>query len=123
MKKKVIPYHPALKPFARALRRRMTLSEVLLWERIRRGQICGARFRRQKPLLRYIVDFYCDELELVIEVDGASHDLRELEDKVRDAELQDHGVHVLRVWDRDVRDDIDRVLKTIKDQVEALRSV
>ena len=123
MKKKVIPYNPALKPFARTLRRRMTFSEVLLWERIRRGQICGARFRRQKPLLRYIVDFYCDELRLVVEVDGASHDFREAEDKGRDSALRGQGIHVLRVWDQDVKNDIDRVLNTIKDRIEELRAV
>ncbi|MEQ9300482.1 MAG: DUF559 domain-containing protein [Cyclobacteriaceae bacterium] len=69
-----LPYQKSLKEFSRYLRNNSTLSEVLLWQELRAGQIRGYKFNRQKPLDRYIVDFYCKKLNLVIEVDGSSHD-------------------------------------------------
>ncbi len=58
-KKKIVPYKPALKQTARKLRKNMTLGEVILWQHIRRRQIKGYQFLRQKPIANYIVDFYC----------------------------------------------------------------
>jgi len=69
-----IPYNKKLNEFSRKLRNNSTLSEVLLWDYLRAGKIKGFKFNRQKPLLNYIVDFYCKELMLVIEIDGDSHD-------------------------------------------------
>lgn len=68
-----LPYNKNLKQFSRNLRNNSTLSEVLLWQQLRAGNISGYKFNRQKPLDNYIVDFYCKKLNLVIEVDGASH--------------------------------------------------
>ena len=68
-----LPYNKKLKEFSRKLRNDSTLSEVLLWQELRAGQIEGFKFNRQKPLGNYIVDFYSKKLNLVIEVDGASH--------------------------------------------------
>src|SRR3954469_10158826 len=62
---------------ARALRRAMTLPEVLLWQALRGGQVGGLRFRRQHPIGHYVLDFYCPALRLAVEVDGAAHDIPE----------------------------------------------
>lgn len=69
MKRKIIPYQPYLKELARTLRNASSLGEVLLWKELRSKKMHGFDFHRQKPLLNYIVDFYCYELDLVIEVD------------------------------------------------------
>ena len=71
----IIPYNPKLREFARFLRNNSTLSEVLLWKQIKNKSL-GVEFKRQVPILEYIVDFYCQELRLVIEVDGNTHDFR-----------------------------------------------
>jgi very-short-patch-repair endonuclease len=55
----------------------MTLGEVLLWQRLKRKQMRGFDFDRQRPIYRYIVDFYCKDLKLAIEIDGSSHDSEE----------------------------------------------
>jgi very-short-patch-repair endonuclease len=69
-----ITYNTTLKEKARQLRNNSTLSEVLLWKNLRRGQMHGYDFHRQKPILEYIVDLFCNKLELAIEIDGSSHD-------------------------------------------------
>jgi len=69
----IIPYRKELKSLARKLRKNSTLSEVLLWIEIKNKQLEGFQFHRQVPMLDYIVDFYCHELKLVIEIDGDSH--------------------------------------------------
>jgi very-short-patch-repair endonuclease len=68
MKRKIIPYNPQLKELARRLRNDGTLGEALLWKELNNKQLYGYDFHRQKPLLNYIVDFYCHELNLVIEL-------------------------------------------------------
>ena len=77
-------YNPALKPFSRDLRNSMTDAEQLLWSRLRRKQILGVQFYRQKPLANYIVDFYCAAANVVIELDGSQH--YEPEHRAKDAE-------------------------------------
>ncbi|MGM0587202.1 MAG: endonuclease domain-containing protein [Bacteroidota bacterium] len=72
MRWKQYPYRRGLKRRARTLRKNMTYAEVLLWQKIRKRKL-GVKFNRQIPILNYIVDFLCRELELVIEVDGSSH--------------------------------------------------
>ena len=68
-----IPYSKSLKEFSRELRSHSTLSEVLLWKQLRASRFRGYSFNRQKPLSKFIVDFYCKKLNLVIEIDGDSH--------------------------------------------------
>ena len=81
--------------------------------------MCGYDFHRQKPLLNYIADFYCYELKLVIEVDGASHDLEvvQAKDRIKQKELEDIGLTVLRFKDEEVFGDLNGVLKRIEDFV------
>jgi very-short-patch-repair endonuclease len=73
-RRKIIPYNPKLKPLAKQLRHNMTVAEVLLWNRLKGKQMRGYDFDRQRPIDEYIVDFYCKDLMLAIEIDGASHD-------------------------------------------------
>lgn len=98
---------------ARALRKSMPKSEVILWSRLRREQLGGYRFRRQMPIGPYIVDFACAELRLVIEVDGATHTTpAEIErDARRTAFLQQEGWHVRRVWNNEVYENLEGVLE------------
>ena len=102
---------------ARALRRAMTLPEVLLWQALRGGQVGGMRFRRQHPIGPYVLDFYCPAIRLAVEIDGAAHDIPERADHDlrRDAWLAAQGIRVLRVLAADVlsEDRRESVLDTI----------
>jgi very-short-patch-repair endonuclease len=109
-----IPYNKYLREYSRKLRNNSTFSEVLLWKRLSRKQMKGYTFNRQKPLLNYIVDFYCKPLALVIEIDGSSHDNTFDADLERQKELEKMGLSFLRFEDRDVKNDIDNVLRTIE---------
>ena len=105
MKNKIIPYQPYLKELARKLRKNSTLSEVLLWQKIKQKAF-GVQFHRQVSMLDYIVDFYCHEIQLAIEVDGNSHDYKYFEDKERQNRLEDYGVVFLRFKDLEVKNDM-----------------
>ncbi|MND44092.1 hypothetical protein D3C80_349210 [compost metagenome] len=107
MKRKIIPYDPKLKLLARRLRNDSTLAEVLLWNELKLRPY-NYDFHRQKPLLCYIVDFYCHELNLAIEVDGFSHyhEHSLAHDVKREKELNEVGVKVLRFDDDEVLKDI-----------------
>jgi very-short-patch-repair endonuclease len=112
--KTFIPYEPHLKELARQLRNNSTLTEVLLWQELKGGAIQGYDFHRQKPLDSYIVDFYCPDLMLAIEVDGDSHDYRFEEDMVRQQRLELLGVRFLRFTDKEVKGEMGNVLRSIE---------
>ncbi|MCH7387563.1 endonuclease domain-containing protein [Acinetobacter modestus] len=114
------PYNKNLKQPSRDLRKNMTDAEQLLWQRIRRKQILGLQFYRQKPILNFIVDFYCPKANLVIECDGGQHYTEEgLEaDRVRDQVLGQLGLNVLRFDNRQVLTEIDAVVERIYCVVE-----
>lgn len=114
MKRKIIPYSPKLKSLARALRNNMTLSEVLLWNELKNKRMCGYDFDRQRPISDYIVDFYCKDLMLAIEIDGDSHDHKYEEDRHRQTKLESLGVTILRFEDMDVKKDLENILKEIE---------
>jgi very-short-patch-repair endonuclease/restriction endonuclease S subunit len=101
--------------FARELRRNETDAERLLWRLLRNRSLAGAKFRRQHPFPPYVLDFYCHELKLAIELDGGQHNLPEgrLHDKVRTAKLAEHGIRVLRFWNHEVLRDPESVLEAI----------
>lgn len=105
-----MPYNPRLKERAKALRKAGNLSEVLLWNQLRKGRLQGLDFDRQKIVGNYIVDFYCAEKNLVIEVDGSSHDDKADYDAQRDAYLAGLGLQVIHILDRDVRQDLPAVM-------------
>jgi very-short-patch-repair endonuclease len=110
-----LPYNRTLKEFSRDLRSHSTLSEILLWQKLRASQLRGYAFNRQKPLGNYIVDFYCRKLDLVIEIDGNSHEYEEavLEDEERQQVLEHLGVHFLRFTDLEVKRSMASVLNEI----------
>ena len=119
MKRKIIPYNQNLKQLARKLRNDSTLGEVLLWKELNNKQMYGFDFHRQKPLLNYIVDFYCYELGLIIEIDGRYHDHEEQYklDTVRETELAAYDLTILRFTEMEVRKDMTNVLRAIEKHV------
>lgn len=118
MRRKIIPYNPKLKQLARYLRNNSTLSEVLLWQQLKGRQMRCFDFHRQKPIDNYIVDFFCPELMLAIEIDGDSHDIKLKEDARRQRILESLGVMFLRFQDRDVKQNMAGVLKVIDDWID-----
>ena len=116
-----LPYNKNLKQLSRNLRNNSTHSEIKLWQELRAAKL-GYTFNRQKPILDYIVDFYCKPLHLVIELDGLSHwELEQIEkDEKRQAELEDLGLHFLRFDDSEVFKDMENVIRTIELTIEEL---
>jgi very-short-patch-repair endonuclease len=92
----------------------------LLWQQLKRKQMRGFDFDRQRPIDRYIVDFYCKDLKLAIEIDGSSHDGEEAtrRDKIRQDRLESLGVRFLRFADADVKQNMDMVLTTIHNWID-----
>ncbi len=109
-----LPYNPALKDRARELRRAGNLAEVLLWNQLKRKQFLGLDFDRQKVIGNYIVDFYCAEKSVVIEVDGSSHDDKVEYDAIRDAFLMGLGLAVIHLRDRDVKNNMVGVMDFLR---------
>ena len=97
-------YNKNLKQASRDLRNNLTDAEKLLWSRLRNKQILGLQFYRQKPILNYIVDFYCHEIGLVIELDGGQHGTDDAVeyDAERTKFLEALGLTVVRYWNHDV---------------------
>lgn len=120
MKSKIIPYNTKLKELARELRNNSTYCEIILWKKLKGKQIKGYDFHRQKPLLNYIVDFYCRELDLVIEVDGYSHQIDEIKskDRAKEIELSEYGITVLRFNDKEILNEMDNVIRKIEGYIE-----
>ena len=98
---------------ARRLRRNMTPAEQTLWDALKGRQVAGMKFRRQHPVGPFILDFYCPERKLVIELDGAIHEVQANRDQVRTEQLADYGYHVIRFRNDEVFDDLDSVLERI----------
>ena len=121
---KIIPYKKELRSIARILRKNMTLSEILLWQQIK-GRTLGVQFHRQVPMDRYVVDFYCHEIMLAIEVDGSTHDNpKKFElDKQRQKRLEAFGVMFLRFTDNEVKKNLNGVIKLITQKVEELNGI
>lgn len=86
---------------AKVLRKRMTDAEQLLWRHLRAHRLHGAKFKRQQPIGRYIVDFVSFEARLIVEVDGGQHQGR-VADQIRDSWLESQGFKVLRFWNNEV---------------------
>jgi very-short-patch-repair endonuclease len=105
MRYTILPYKPYLKDLARQLRKNMTLGEVALWKHLKGKQMLGYDFDRQRPIDCFIVDFYCKELMLAIEIDGSSHDSEEAQEKdvERQVKLEALGVKFLRFREEEVR--------------------
>ena len=118
-KRKIIPYNSHLKKFARILRNNSTKSEIFLWMKLKRKQMYGYDFHRQKPIDNHILDFYCAELNLGIELDGYSHEFIEVIDKdtVKTLRLKNRGITILRFSDDQVFNDMNNVLWEIENYI------
>ena len=121
----IIHYNPKLKALAAQLRSRGTKSEILLWNQLKGGQLNGLRFIRQKPIGDFIVDFYCKEVGLVIELDGLSHQCNEVMDldERKQSYLESIGLKVIRFEDEDVIRDIRNVMRVIEYTILSLKSL
>jgi very-short-patch-repair endonuclease len=119
----IIPYEPHLLSKARELRKRMTIGEVLLWQRIRKRKL-GVQFHRQVPVNKYIIDFYCHELMLAIEIDGDYHNriYQSSNDQIRQDILEDFGITILRFTEKEVTRNPDMVTEEIWVATEELKS-
>ena len=119
-RRKIIPYNPKLKQLARNLRNNSTKSEIILWMRLKGKQMKGYDFHRQKPLDNFIADFFCHELMLVIEIDGYSHLLDEVQvkDAIKENRLNELGITVLRFPDNEIFNDIENVLRAIEGYID-----
>ncbi len=112
--KRIFSYNPELRKLARALRKSSTLGEVLLWQAIKGGAL-GVEFHRQFPVDEYILDFFCPERLLAIEIDGSHHDHREAVemDLTRQARLEELGIRFVRFSEAEVRDNLRGVVERV----------
>jgi very-short-patch-repair endonuclease len=106
---------PEIQRLARNLRKSQTEAEQILWSKLRSRQLLGFKFRRQHPIENYILDFYCIEAQLAIEIDGGQHAEKEniKRDDQRTALLNQKGIRVIRYWNNDVLEHIDEIYEDI----------
>src|ERR1700760_3972074 len=116
---KFIPYNKNLKPLANKLRKDMTTGEVLLWNELKDDKFWGFDFDRQRCIDNYIVDFYCKELILAIEVDRMTHNFEEVsvKDGERQQRLESLGVRFIRFTESEVKYDMVNVTRTLTAQI------
>src|SRR3990167_7243095 len=115
MMTKKLPTPPTTLQNAKDLRTHSTEAEKLLWSKIRNRQILNLKFRRQQPIPPYIVDFYCEDRLLIIELDGGQHN--EDIDRARTDFLNKKGYQILRYWNNDVLGNIDGVMEDIMNKI------
>ena len=114
-------YNKDLQLYANRLRKEMTKAEACLWKYVlRAGKMKGFQFRRQRPVLKYIADFMCQELMLIIEVDGITHQWEEVikKDEIRQKALETAGFTVLRFTDEEDLNNIQTVHGFLEDWIE-----
>jgi very-short-patch-repair endonuclease len=110
-------------PKRRALRHSMPKAEVILWKSLSRKQMMGCKFRRQYSVDKYVIDFYCPELKLAVEVDGDSHYVKDAEeyDKERQDYIEQFGITFLRVANNDIYKNLNGVLTTISEKIQEIK--
>ena len=115
-KRKIIPYNPKLTVLARKLRNESTETEIYLWLKLKGKQMYGYDFHRQKPIDNYILDFFCYDLLLGIEVDGYSHEILEVynKDRIKEKRMNELGITILRFSDFEVLKDMENVIRAIE---------
>src|SRR3989338_5569713 len=111
-----VQYNHNLKDFSRQLRNSITFGEVLLWKEIKTRKL-GFQSTRQKPIGRFIVDFYCSPLKLAIEIDGSSHDTKFGEDVERQQEIEKLGITFLRFTEQEIRKNLEAVVHEIRESI------
>ena len=115
-KRKIIPYNSKLTQLAKKLRNESTQTEIYLWLKLKGKQMYGYDFHRQKPIDNYILDFFCYDLMLGIEVDGYSHEILEVHNKdiVKEKRMNELGITILRFSDFEVLRDMENVIRAIE---------
>ena len=123
MKNQIIPYTRFAREISKELRKQGILVEVLLWKEIK-GKALGVEFHRQVPMLNYVVDFYCHEIMLAIEIDGHSHTLEgaEEKDKERQEKLEAFGIKFIRFNDIDIKKNMMFVLEDLRKKIQQLQN-
>ena len=125
MKKPELNYNASPEIFRRAkeLRENMTSAEVMLWEKLRLGRLNDLKFRRQHPADKFILDFYCHQFKLGIELDGGIHEdkFQKERDIGRTERLESLGIHLLRFSNEEVLKSTNTVLTKILNEIEVLR--
>ena len=116
-----LPENESLRKRARELRKKSTLSEVIFWNAVKNKQIDGLDFDRQRVIGNYIVDFYCPALQMIIEIDGTSHDGKQEYDRKRDAYLHSLGLHVFHFYENDVRFDINGTVQLLMEYIKLVK--
>ncbi|WP_299243912.1 endonuclease domain-containing protein [uncultured Aquimarina sp.] len=116
----ILQYTPEARELAKVLRKEMTETEKVIWDRIRKKQL-GVQFFRQFPILEYVVDFYCKEIGLAIEIDGSSHDNQFLEDSHRQSRIEELGVKFIRFTNEQILNDLETVLVELKEVIKSLK--
>ncbi len=118
-KRKIIPYNPKLKELARKLRNNSTKAENVLWLLLKDKQMNDYDFHRQKPINNFILDFFCHELMLGIEVDGYTHRFEDtfVKDELKEKKMEALGITILRFSDNDVLTNADNVLMAIEQYI------
>jgi very-short-patch-repair endonuclease len=120
MKRNILPYNPKLKELAKKLRSNMTYSEVKLWNELKNGKLNGYDFDRQRAIGNFIVDFYCKDVQLAIEIDGITHEEEKAKckDAIRQKELEETGIHFLRFDALLVVNKVEAVVREIANWLE-----
>jgi very-short-patch-repair endonuclease len=115
-KRKIFPYNPKLTALARKLRNESTETEIYLWLKLKGKQMYCYDFHRQKPIDNYILDFFCYDLLLGIEVDGYSHEIVEVynKDRIKEKRMNELGITILRFSDFEVLKDMENVIRAIE---------
>jgi very-short-patch-repair endonuclease len=115
-KRKIIPYNPKLTALGRKLRNESTETEIYLWLKLKGKQMYGYDFHRQKPIDNYILDFFCYDLLLGIEVDGYSHEILKVynNDRIKEKRMNELGITILRFSDFEVLKDMENVIRAIE---------
>ena len=113
-RKAVVVFKPRNTDRARSLRNAATPAERKLWKYLSRRQVGGRKFSRQMPVGPYYADFLCRELNLIIEIDGYSHEAQQAYDAKRTDDLVEHGYRVVRFTNDDVLNDVEGVVREIK---------
>lgn len=107
---------------ARQRRQNQTVAEIILWDSLRNKKLKGFKFRRQHPILRYIADFYCPSKKLVIELDGKYHEVidQAIIDRERTAAISESGIKVMRFSNKEIFENVEKVLGSILDELNNL---
>ncbi|MBC7829275.1 MAG: endonuclease domain-containing protein [Chitinophagaceae bacterium] len=108
--------------YAEALRKNMTVAEKIIWERLSKNQL-GVRIRRQHPVWKYVADYYCHELKLIIEIDGGIHLSKENNeyDIRREVTLKELGIEIIRFTNEQVINELEYVIEVISEKITELK--